>query len=130
MRRDAREIAEHRGRIVKNSDDGFLADFFSSAAYRFSMLHSTGIGEFGDAGEGFAEGATGDVLPDRQIEADFERAALDFVCKVAAPRLVRGGEPRLAQILDRLVGSPSRECVRRSAPGARRLRLVAGFSMS
>ena len=52
MRRDAREIAEHRGRIVKNSDDGFLADFFSliggeAGRYRFSMLQSTGIGDSG-----------------------------------------------------------------------------------
>ena len=37
---------------MKNSDDGFLADFFSliggeAGHYRFSMLQSTGIGDSG-----------------------------------------------------------------------------------
>src|SRR6516165_4475417 len=58
---------------------------------------------FGDASKRFAEGATGNVLADRHIERDFESAALDLVGEVAAPRLVFGGEPGLAQGLDRLV---------------------------
>ena len=53
-----------------------LERYVSAFSAEVLMFHSTGIGDPGDAGERSAEGATGNVLPDRHVERDLESATL------------------------------------------------------